>query len=656
MPRRLLVTLAALVIAAGPARAQLDPESRTPYLWRVVLKIQPHPLLSGAFRDQLERDLSATLAPALGSLGTVEVVDLNSVPKDRWDPLWEEFDIKGFEALTARRDLTGAKTHFLRIEYRDGRYLLESRQHDGFSGLASSVVRRESLRAPELVGRTAGLMLDRDFGLAGTVETAPKGEAKITLRAGQLGPVDRLVKVGDVFAVSQVTKTNRPAPPPARTATGKIIAPPPGSVPPPGLSAAPRQFTLLRVTDVGKDGVLRCGVLTRWKEAMPQKVPNLAGYRCMKLGTVEGPLAVRLVGSTGVMQKTAGQVTVRGSESGFNAPADPRDAFEFKDGLYRSTRPFANVACVVVSLAGGEAQQYPVPILGGEPVSLQFETSLQAAEQAAFIRAATSALQRADDARHAQSICFDATAKLIDKQKNAEALARAKGGHQAADAADKSIAEDLGRLKDQVSLAPEGPKIVTAIEQKLRSLHAFNQKLGDHIKKLEDVVRRENDPTVAAKQVQIESTVEKIKILLGGGDVEEALNAYDLLITLEPDNADAKTQRDKLRADWKPKNAEHARARDYLLKTWPAIATIPDYAESLPRIGAAVEECMKNGDRFTLRKLLSVFTGSIVRLKELTDVLDQNSDADRKLATDANRVGESMATLETRIREYLEGK
>ena len=87
-----------------------------------------------------------------------------------------------------------------------------------------------------------------------------------------------------------------------------------------------------------------------------------------------------------------------------------------------------------------------------------------------------------------------------------------------------------------------------------------------------------------------------------------------------------------------------------------AIATIPDFKESLPRIGAAVEECMKNGDRFTLRKLLSVFTGSIVRLKELTDVLDQNSETDRKLAADANRVGESMATLETRIREYLEGK
>ena len=326
------------------------------------------------------------------------------------------------------------------------------------------------------------------------------------------------------------------------------------------------------------------------------------------------------------MQKTAGQVTVRGNEAGFNAPPDPRDSFEFKDGLFRSTRPFTNVACVVVALAGGEAQQYPVPILGGEPVSLQFETSLQAAEAAAFIRDATATLQRSADARHAQMICSDATAKLIDKQKNSDALARAKGGLQAADAADKSIADDLTRLKEQVALAPEGPKIVVAIEQNLKAMRGFNQKLGDHIKKLEDVVRRENDPTVGARQVQIESTVEKIKILLGGGNVEEAINAYDLLITLEPDNPDAKAQRDKLIAEWKPKSAEHAKARDYLLKTWPAIATIPDYVESLPRIGAAVDECIKNGDRFTMRKLLTVFTGSIVKLKELTDLLDQNSE------------------------------
>ena len=657
MARRLLAVFALLAIAA-PAWAQLDPEPRTPYLWRIVLKTQPHPLLSGAFREQLKRDLAAALQPALGSLGTVEVVDLAEVPRDKWDPLWQQFEDKGFSALDASRDVTGAKTHFLKLDYRDGQYHLESRQHDGFTGLASPVVRKQNVRAPELVGRTAGLMLDRDFGLVGTVESGARDEAKIILRAGQLDRMDRLVKAGDIFAVSQVTKTNRPAPPPVRTATGKIIAPPPGSVPPPGLSAQLRTYTLLRVTEVGKDGVLRTEVLTMWKSPLDPK--RAAGYRCMKLGTVEGPLAVRLVSQSGALQKSAGQVTVRATEVGFNAPPDPRDSFEFKDGLYRSTRPLANVACVIVSLAGGEGKQFPVPILGGgDTVNLPFETSLQAAQAAEFVRSARSALDRVRDMRNAQGICSEATARLIDKQKNAEALARAKGGLQSAEQADKEIADELAQLKEQAGLSPDGPKLIAAIEQNLVAVREFNKRLGEHVKKLEEVVRRENDPAIAARQVQAEALGARITLLLGRGDVDEAINAYDQLITLLANDDDAKkvrAARDKLKEEWKPKSAAHAKARDYLLKTWPAIATIPDFKDSLPQLGAAVEECMKNGDRFTLRKLLTIFTASIVKLKELTEPLDQNADADRRLATDATSVGETMAALETRIREFVEGK
>ena len=214
MSRRVFAATLVLLLAAGPASAQLDPEPKTPYLWRVVLKTQSHPLLTGAFREQLKRDLAAALQPALGALGTVEVVDLDDLPRDKWDPLWQQFEDKGFDALAATRDLTGIKTHFLKLDYKDGQYLLESRQHDGFAGLASPVVRKQSVRAPELVGRTAGLMLDRDFGLSGTVEPGARDEVKIVLRAGHLGSVDKFVKVGDVFAVSQVTKTNRAAPPP----------------------------------------------------------------------------------------------------------------------------------------------------------------------------------------------------------------------------------------------------------------------------------------------------------------------------------------------------------------------------------------------------------------------------------------------------------
>ena len=650
---RQVFAVAALVVllAAGPAAAQLDPEAKTPHLWRVVLKAKPHPLLSTAFREQLKRDLLATLQPSLGSLGTVEVIDLDELPRDKWDALWQQFDDKGFDAVVAQRDLSGAKTHFLKLEYKDGQYLLESRQHDGFAGLASPVVRKQSVRAPELVGRTAGLLLDRDFGLSGTVEPiAGKGEeAKVTLRAGQLGAVDRFVKVGDVFAVSQVFKTNRPAPPPVRTATGKIIAPSAGTAPPPGLTANPRLHTLLRVTDVGKDGVLKCAILTTWKNALPSNIPTLAGYRCMKLGTTEAPLTVRLVSGDGSQQKSAGLVTVRANETGFKGPPDAKDTFDYKDGLYRSARPLANVGCVVVSLSGGEGSQFPVPILGPEPVNLPFETDPKKAEAAAFRRSADTTAWRMADARLAQTICFETTAKLIEKQKNAEALAWAKSGFGAADQAAMGISDELLRLKEQMGAAPDGPKLVDAIEKHLIALRTINGKLGEHIKELEKV----NDPTIAAREVQTQALVARITLLLGRGDVDEAINAYDQLVTLLPDDAETKSRRDKLKAEWKPKSDAHAKARDYLLKTWPAVATIPDFKDSLPQIGAAVDECMKNNDRLALRKLLSIFTASIVKLKELAEPLDVNADADRKLFKDAKEVGEAMAALENKIQEFV---
>src|SRR5580692_3940414 len=131
------VVASILLLTVSPLSAQLDPEPKTPYLWRIVLKVQPHPLLTPTFREQLKRDLEASLQPALGTLGTVDVIDLTDTPRDHWDSLWQQFDDKGFAALEAPRDLTGAKTHFLKLEYKDGLYLLEARQHDGFAGLSS---------------------------------------------------------------------------------------------------------------------------------------------------------------------------------------------------------------------------------------------------------------------------------------------------------------------------------------------------------------------------------------------------------------------------------------------------------------------------------------------------------------------------------------
>jgi hypothetical protein len=660
MVRRVLAALVVVLFGAAPAFAQLDAEPKQPYLWRVVLTAKPHPLVTPEFRERVKRDVLAALQTGLGSLGTVEVIDLADLARDKWEPLWQQFDDKGFAALDAPRDLTGAKTHFLRIEYRDGKFVLETRQYDGFTGLSSPLVRAQSVRGPEQVGRAAGLMLDRDFGLTGTVEPIPgrPDEVKVLVRGGGLGAVGGLAQPGDVFALAAVRKTNRPAPPPVRTATGKIIAPPPGSVPPPGLTSTPRAFALLKVTDVAPDGVLRCAVLfADPAKAMPL-TGGVIGYRCMKLGTVKAPIAVRLMGSDGTVYKTASNVSVRAADTGFGGPAPEKDVCNFHapTAQFRSDRALAGVACVTVAM-GSQAKLFAVPVLSADPITLPFDVNPEKAERAEFERAVFAAASATADARLAQAVCFEAVAKLIDKQKNGEALARARGGYEAADTADKGLTDELARLKEHPARAGAGggsaEAALTKIEQNLAALRAHNAQLKGHIDKIAEVVKQENDPLAAARDVQAQALNARITLLLTGGEVEQALAAYDQLIALVPDNTEVKTRRDKLAAEWKVKDDAHQKARDYLLKTWPGVATIQDFKDSLPQVRTAVDTCKKHGDKWTLRKLLVSFSTAGVKLNDLVAPLDPATKADKDLLTDANGVGKVLAALELELRGFV---
>ena len=657
MPSRLTFLAFALGLCLlTPAAAQqpaLDPETKGPCLWRVVVQTKPHPLLTPAVRGQLRRDILAALEPGIAQLGTVDVIDLADLPADKRDPMWQQFIDTGFAALEASRDLTGVKTHFLRIEYRDGAFHLESRQYDGFTGLVSPFVRRQAARAPELLGRTAGLMLDRDFGIAGTAEGVPgkADEAKVLIRGGELGPVNRFVKAGDIFAVSQVRLTKRDAPPPARTATGKIIAPPPGSTPPPALSAQLREYTLLRVLDVSKGGECRCAVFSRQQTGLPAG-GGVAAYRCMKLATVEAPVAVRLASPDGRTHQQTATLSVLATDDGFTGKTAPRDNLDFREGLFRSSKPLSNVACVVVSTGPTTSFRFPVAVTSSDPVTLKFNLDPKAEEKAVFERAVLTLASRVSEARNAQTACFSAVAKLITDKKNAEALGRARSGYKSADDAEKGLGEELGQLNEQVGKSREAAPLLASAAQHLQALKRTSGQLMESIKQLEAVVARENDPSVAAQQLQGDALVTRIGLLLARGDVDEAINAYDQLVSLR-DNADVKARRDKLKAEWAPKNADHAKARDYLLKSWPALATVQDLKDSLPQVRNAIDACKKADDRHAVRKFLTVVSDFAVKLNDLVAPLDANSDADRKSLADAKEVRDVVGKAETELVEFL---
>jgi len=264
-----------------------------------------------------------------------------------------------------------------------------------------------------------------------------------------------------------------------------------------------------------------------------------------------------------------------------------------------------------------------------------------------------SVSSRAADARIAQVATFEQVAKLIKDRQNSDALARAKAGFEAADATDKVLTDEIQQLKGQAAAVPGAANLLTAVGGQLARLREANGQLAAHVKKLEEVVGKESSPTNAPREVQAQSLNTRISLLLAAGEVEEALAAYDQLATLLPDSADVKARKAKLAAEWKPKDEAHAKARDYLLKTWPALATIADLKDSLPQLRTAVDTCKKAGDRHAFRRLLGVLGGTPAKVSDLTKDLDPNADADRKALTDARTILDVVGKMDQELVEYL---
>ena len=57
--------LGLMLVSTLPVRSA-DAESKTPYVWRVVLQSQVHPALSIPVRERLCKDLKAALQPGVG--------------------------------------------------------------------------------------------------------------------------------------------------------------------------------------------------------------------------------------------------------------------------------------------------------------------------------------------------------------------------------------------------------------------------------------------------------------------------------------------------------------------------------------------------------------------------------------------------------------
>src|SRR5262245_31687339 len=78
-------------------QAALDPETRTPYRFQVVLHIAKHRLLTEEFKDEIERQLRDWLQDDLGDMAQVEVL--------RQHPRLDEIEKSGLQALDGWKEV-----------------------------------------------------------------------------------------------------------------------------------------------------------------------------------------------------------------------------------------------------------------------------------------------------------------------------------------------------------------------------------------------------------------------------------------------------------------------------------------------------------------------------------------------------------------------
>lgn len=651
MPFR--VTAALLLLAsAAVAAPQVDPEANTPYTWRVVLNVAPHPTLGPTVKQRFVTDLKAALGPALGDdLGTVEIIDLADVPKEKWEPLWKNVSEKGLSALDTDaagfRTFTGVKTHFLNLKAANGKFTLESRQHDGSTGLASPVARSKTVTDADTLSRTAGLMLAADFGTVGTVEPIPEEKETCLLRArgGDLPGMDRWLKVGDVFQFAVVQDVPRPL--------GKDEKPKPGMAalaPPADRKGQPQAFTLLRVTEVIKPGVARCDIFTRYESPFVRG-RYIVGYRALKVSTREGRVSVRLE-DKGTPPPPSAPLQVWATEYGARVKPNDRDLLDRREDVFTSPKTLRGVAFVTVKLGAGRHEYYPLPVLDtGEPVKLQFGFDEAAVRKARFENTAVRYYNKVLDTRLVREELTKAMKALIEKDEYKAAFDRATAGLKGLEEEDGRLAQELAELrKHQDAADPAAAGTLATAERLLTALRAGNPELADKIKELEIAVARAEDPATYEKKFRANEITRQIAYHERRGEIPEALAEYDKLIEFT-DLDEARQRKKKLEEEWKPKSDEQAGLRNYLTETWAKLTAREEFDAGIPVLQSKVETLAKLDDKFGVRLAVTHIEGAYVRLGDLLNGLDVDFSEDKEKLAAIKKTMDALRKVEQYARD-----
>jgi hypothetical protein len=614
------VLLLAAVLAL-PAAAQAQSELNTPYDLTIVVHVAENRMLTDVFRGRIERELHDGFQAALGDMGRVKVTHKH--------PRLADVLARGLRSLDEWKERDDKKTHFVLIDYSGVHYEIQTRQYDGTVGRASPVVRRDRTRDRDFVAKAAALLLKHDFGAVGTVLTDPEGtkkKVKVELRGGGLGDMSRWVKKDDVF----------------------LLAPPSGGSP------LALRWSLLQVeqapTEEARDGMCECRFFNRYE------LPSIAGYRCIKVGTVRTLLRVRWIQKmpNGRIKPPDQRLNVDIRRYGFEG-GEALSKTSDLNGIMETVRDkdgvFDNVAFVHVVSGLGEKNtpMVPVPLYDDQPVYIEVIPSRDF-DSLFDIRKARWQSEVASSV-HAQEFLFQSLQKLAaDPEKRGETIQLANSGRKRAQADRKTLAEERQALAE---LATKNRKeLKTPLEdRRLKQLETYEKVLSDFIEEQEKIEKTENDPQLKKWR----SEIERAKLLEKELEYTEAIKIYERVQAEGfPDkDGDLKKHLAQLHKLWDPRNGEHKDARGFIYRVWPKLDT-SRLEENIPKAQQAFKTCKDAGDVITIQKLLKGTEVHAERLaKSLAELHPELVIDDEKEAQQIKKISEPIVKLFEEIQDYL---
>ncbi len=608
----------------GEVRAQ---ELNTPYDLHIVVHVAENRLLTDVFRNRIKRELHDGFQSALGDMGRVTVTDSH--------PRLADVLARGLRSLDDWKDRDAQKTHFVLIDYTGVHYGIQARQYDGAIGRASPVVRYDHTRDRDFVAKAAALLIKQDFGVLGTVQGEPEGpkkHVKIELRGGGLGDMTRWVKKDDVFALA----------------------------PPDGGTQASLKWSLLQVeqapTEEARDGVCVCRFFYRYQ------VRSIAGYRCIKLGTVQTPLRIRWTQRQRVrngfrIKPLDSALTVEIRHKGFdNEEATKLEMASDPNGYLETVSKgkagvFNNVAFVrVINGPVNPMPQVPIALVDDQPVVIEVTGSRDV--DTLFTLHVSEWQRKVADSVQMQVDLFKRLETLGSKAENRnEILAAAVSGMKRAR---EDRTELLKRRQDLAEEAKRSRKdLKTPIEDsRLQQLDKYEAALTTFIDEQRKIEEKENDPQLKKWLREIENAKLREQDL----EIEKALEIYERIRKEGYENPDLDKRIEQLRKDWELHGPEHEEARGFIYRVWPTLDSAR-LEESIPKARNAFKTCKDAGDLISIQKLLRGTLGHAEQLeKKLAELKPDLVIEDEKEALQLKKVIEQIVQLGLEIQDYLKAK